>query len=207
MHKYYAKTHYIAIALMAGFFSPSLNAGASAALGGGAAHVGGGGMHMPMGGGGMHIPVNRTIHIPKIQRPVRPMRPVNISNKPLSTKPVSKPVSKPVQTAPHKPVKPVKKPEQLKPHHNRPSHHYHPHHNHDGHHHGHFHYPYHNWDNYWGWFWASNIVIGAIVSTIPDNECQDVTIDDKNYKECNGVLFEPVYQNDTWQYEVSDIQK
>ena len=213
----------LTVSLMAGFLSPSmhiqynqrgiseidisfihtLSAGASAALGGGGA------MRMPLGGG-MHMPMGRSMSIPKISRPVsiKPMRPVKLPQRPatISLKPAKKPLVKPVQTAAHKPLK---KPEQLTPNNgvvrpHRPSHNYHPHHSH---HHGHYHhYPYHGWGNYWDWFWASNIVIGAIVSTIPDNECQDVVIDNMNYKECNGVLFEPVYQDDGVQYEVVDIQ-
>ncbi len=200
----------------------TLSAGAAAALGGGghAMHIpSGGGMHMPMG-------ISRPVSMPTISRPVS-IKPVTVSPRPVTVSP--KPIQRPVTQPSPKPVtqtnqKPVKKPEKtvtaqqqskkpqyapdsaaVKPRHHKPHYVYHPHHTH---HHGHhYHYPYHGWDPYWDWFWASNIVIGAIVSVIPDNECQDVMIEDQYYKECNGVLFEPVPQEDgVVQYEVVDMQ-
>ncbi len=76
------------------------------------------------------------------------------------------------------------------------------------HYHGHYYYyPHYGWGGYWPWFWASAITIGAIVSTIPDNDCDDIHVDGKWYKECNGVLFEPVYQGNDVQYKVVEIKK
>ena len=81
--------------------------------------------------------------------------------------------------------------------------HGHHHHGHHGHHHHHYHhYPYYGWGGYWPWFWGSAITIGAVVSTIPENDCDDIYIDGKHYKECEGVLFEPVYQGDDVEYKV-----
>jgi len=88
----------------------------------------------------------------------------------------------------------------------RPPHHGHPrppHHGHHGHHH-HYH-PYYG--GYWPWFWGSAIVVGAIVSTIPDDDCRDLRIDGKLYKECEGVLFEPVYEGDEVSYKVIKMEK
>jgi hypothetical protein len=49
--------------------------------------------------------------------------------------------------------------------------------------------------------------VGAVVSTIPDNDCHNITIDGKLYKECEGVLFEPVYEGDDVSYKVVKIDK
>jgi len=54
---------------------------------------------------------------------------------------------------------------------------------------------------------TARITVGAIVSTIPDDGCEDLCIDGKHYKECEGVLFEPVYKGDDVQYEVVEIKK
>ena len=53
----------------------------------------------------------------------------------------------------------------------------------------------------------NGIVVGAFVSVIPDDGCRDVQIDQKWYKECNGVLFEPVKNGDTTEYQVVNIEK
>jgi hypothetical protein len=45
------------------------------------------------------------------------------------------------------------------------------------------------------------------VSTIPDDDCDDIHVDGKWYKECNGVLFEPVYQGSDVEYKVVEINK
>jgi len=109
--------------------------------------------------------------------------------------------------------RPVNRPgEGNRPIHGKPDHsdgHYghHPHHGHHGHHHHYHHYPYYGWGGYWPWFWGSAIAVGAIVSTIPDDECKDIYIDGKQYKECEGVLFEPVYKGNDVQYEVVEINK
>jgi hypothetical protein len=50
-------------------------------------------------------------------------------------------------------------------------------------------------------------VVGAIVSTVPDDDCEDIYIDGKHYKQCEGVLFEPVYQGDDVGYKVVEIKK
>jgi hypothetical protein len=49
--------------------------------------------------------------------------------------------------------------------------------------------------------------VGAYVSTIPDDGCVDVLIDGVYYKECEGVLFEPVYQGDDITYRVVEIDR
>lgn len=167
-------------------------------------------------------------NFPRIKRPVntrpitpRPIKPVaKPIHRPLTTKPQTKPVKRPVKkpvTKPiAKPLKPTPPPKPLNPKptppgnsghgHDHPGHEHHPHHGHHHHHHYH-HYPYHGWGGYWPWFWGSAITIGAIVSTIPDDECQDVYVEDKWYKECQGVLFEPVYEDGNVQYEVVELNR
>jgi hypothetical protein len=103
---------------------------------------------------------------------------------------INKPINKPI----HRPNRP-----------NRPIHGK-PHHGHHGHY-GHWHNYHPSYGAYWPWFWGSAIVTGAFVSTIPDDGCIDVYIDDKLYKECDGVLFEPVYQDDEITYKVVEIKK
>jgi hypothetical protein len=92
-----------------------------------------------------------------------------------------------------------------RPGHGHPGHGHRPHHGH--HHHHYHHYPHYGWGGYWPWFWGSAIVVGAIVSTIPDDDCKDLHVDGKWYKECEGVLFEPVYQGDKVEYKVVEINK
>jgi hypothetical protein len=119
----------------------------------------------------------------------------------------------------NRPVKPIKPGNGNRPgngnkpgHGNRPEHgnrpgHGHGHgHGHHGHHHYH-HYPHYGWGGYWPWFWGSAIVVGAFVSTIPEDDCRDIYMDGKQYKECEGVLFEPVYQGDNVEYKVVEINK
>ncbi len=223
-------TKIVAVSLLTGFLSPSINihydkkkiegitislihtasAGSVATLGGGGAHA----VHMPSGGG-IHMPmgIRHAVSIPKISKPIsvkKPIIPVTVAPKSAikPMKPITKPITKPVQ----KGVKAVAtQQKQTQKHHTAAIHPHNPHyvyHPHHSHHHGHhYHYPYHGWDHYWDWFWASNIIIGAIVSIIPDNECRDVRIEEQYYKECNGVLFEPVpMQNGIVQYEVVDMQ-
>ena len=140
-------------------------------------------------------PVSKPIsHSSAVQKPTKPIRP-------------SKP-TKPVR--PDKPTKPIKPNTQHRPPNGGSNHHWHhPHHPHHGHNHHHYyhHYPYHGWGDYWTWFWGSSIVIGAIVSAIPENECSDIDIDGKLYKECDGVLFQPVYQGDSVSYEVVEFDQ
>jgi len=137
-----------------------------------------------------------------------------------STRPVNRP-SKPI-TKPNRPGKPSRpginppvhgrpphgKPPHGRPPHGKPPHHGHPRPPHHGHpHHGHHHHYYPYYGGYWPWFWGSAIVVGAIVSTVPDNDCHDIKIDGKLYKECEGVLFEPVYSGDEVNYKVVKIDK
>jgi hypothetical protein len=49
--------------------------------------------------------------------------------------------------------------------------------------------------------------VGAFVSAIPDDGCDDIMIDGIYYKECNGVLFEPVYEGDDISYKVVEINR
>ena len=156
---------------------------------------------------------------PAVTRP-KSIHPIN--------RPSTKPVKKPTTSSIKKPVKPVNgkqplhgkplnnkplqgKPSDKEPLHGKPSHHRPPHNGHHSHgHHSHWHHPPHyypGWDGYWPWFWGSSIVVGAIVSAIPDDGCRDVNIDGILYKECEGVLFEPVYEDDDVGYKVVKIEK
>ena len=60
---------------------------------------------------------------------------------------------------------------------------------------------------YWPWFWGSAIAAGAYVSVIPDEGCIDVQIEGIYYKQCDGVLFEPVYEGDDIRYRVVEINR
>jgi len=122
-----------------------------------------------------------------------------IGSKKPSQGPSIQPINKPIHKPGHKPHRPI---------HGKPPHHRPPHHRpHHGHHHGHIHHYHSHYGNYWPWFWGSAIVTGAFVSTIPDEECIDVHIDDKIYKECDGVLFEPIYQDGDITYKVIEIKQ
>lgn len=180
---------------------------------GGGMRMRGGGMRMRSGGfnrGGsfnrMRAPSRSRYQGGNFYKSKRP-----ISTRPVSTRPTTRPVGKP-QRPTTKPVHRPNRPGNGRPPHGpgngRPPHgpgHGHP--PHHGHHHHHHHYPYHGWGGYWPWFWGSAIVVGAVVSTIPENDCRDVKIDGKFYKECEGVLFEPVYRGDDVEYKVVEIKK
>ena len=228
---------YMAIFLTVGFFSPSIQttkdtkdgtyevcytilnrAEASGMRVGGMR--GGGSGHIGMSRGGFSPSRMRAPSLNRYQggnfhrssRPAvahpKPMRPVKTGSvKKASTKPVKKPTTSSVK----KTTKPVKPKNDKQPLHGKPSHQRPPHHGHHSHgHHSHWHHPPHyypGWDGYWPWFWGSSIVVGAIVSAIPDDGCRDVTIDGILYKECEGVLFEPVYEDDDVGYKVVKIEK
>ena len=89
-----------------------------------------------------------------------------------------------------------------------PTTHYRPHYHKPHHrpHYGHRHHYHSRYGGYWKWFFSSAIVVGAIVSTIP-NECRDVVIRGVLYKECQGVLFEPVYGRYQSGYQVIRIRR
>jgi len=151
-------------------------------------------------------PVSRPMTRPStrpVKKPIhRPARPGNGNRPNRPGKPVVVKPGRPVVVKPGRPV--VVKPPVHRPGHGRPPVHR-PGHGH-GHHHYH-HYPHRGWGGYWPWFFGSAIAIGAIVSTIPDDECKDMHVDGKWYKECNGVLFEPVYQGNDVEYKVVKIKK
>ncbi len=163
-------------------------------------------------GGNFHRSTRPAVSRPTSSRP--------ISSRPASRpakRPTTRPVNRPGKPGAGKPVKPIRpgngnRPPHAKPPHGKPPHGGHPPHHRPPHHghHPHWHHPPHyypGWGGYWPWFWGSAIVVGAIVSTIPDDDCRDVNIDGKFYKECEGVLFEPVYEGDDVGYKVIKIKK
>jgi hypothetical protein len=138
---------------------------------------------------------------PGAGRPNRPGKPgagkPNRPGKP-GVRPPNKPGRPGIRPPGNRPGKPGHGPGHGRPPHHRPPHHGHP---------PHFHYPHYGWGGYWPWFWGSAITIGALVSTIPDDGCEDIYIDNKHYKECEGVLFEPVYEGSDVQYKVVEMKK
>ena len=53
----------------------------------------------------------------------------------------------------------------------------------------------------------TGLAIGTIVSVLPDDDCNMISIDGKTYQECSGTLYEPVYQGNDVQYKVVEPEQ
>jgi hypothetical protein len=62
------------------------------------------------------------------------------------------------------------------------------------------------WDDDWAWAFGTAIVVGAMVSSLPP-DCQPVMVNGTTHQSCNGVLYQPVYQGTSVQYQVVETPK